>query len=274
MGKCNATKPFLRWMGGKRRVLPELQKRLPRHYKGYFEPFVGGGALFFAEAPSHGYIGDFNPEVANAYQVIKHQPQALLNALAQHENTQEYFYNLRNADRQPEFETWGAVARAARFIFLNRTCFNGLCRTNAKGQFNMAYGHLKKPTVCDADTIWAAHRALRTLRVAHASFEEVLKLARPGDFVYFDPPYVPLSPTANFTAYAKGGFGLHQQRELWRACVMLHRKGVKWMVSNSHTPVVLDLWRAFNVKTIHAPRTNAAAATSRGAVREVLVTNY
>lgn len=267
-------KPFLRWLGGKRRILPEIKKRMPKSYKGYFEPFIGGGALFFAENPTHGYIGDFNPEVANTYNVIKHQPQALLNELATHENTEKYFYTLRNIDRGDEFKSLTDVQRAARFVYLNRTCFNGMCRMNRRGEFNMSYGYLKNPTISDEKTIWAAHDALRTLRVAHASFEEVLKLAKPGDFVYFDPPYVALSPTANFTSYTAGGFGIHEQRDLWRVCVKLHRKGVKWMVSNSHTPLTVNIWRAFHISTITAPRSNGANKAARRKVQEVLVTNY
>ncbi|MBL4613538.1 MAG: Dam family site-specific DNA-(adenine-N6)-methyltransferase [Magnetovibrio sp.] len=267
-------RPFLRWPGGKRRLLREIQKRLPKHYKGYFEPFIGGGALFFAQRPGFGYIGDFNPEVANAYSVIKHKPAQLIHEVARHRNTETHYYALRNVDRDPEYRQWTDVQRAARFVFLNRTCFNGICRMNRRGQLNMGYGHLKKPTIMRPDDIWAAHHALRTIRVAHASFEEVLKLARPGDFVYFDPPYVPLSATASFTAYTAGGFGVEQQRDLWRVCVKLHRKGVKWMVSNSFTPIVVDLWRAFHVDTVMAPRSNGVGLNARRPVREVLITNY
>jgi len=268
------TDPFLRWPGGKRRLLGELRQHMPETYKGYFEPFIGGGALFLAERPDYGYIGDANPELANVYNVVKHKPTQLIAELALHRNTAKDYYKVRQADRDADFTGWSDVRRAARFVFLNRTCFNGLCRMNAKGQLNMAYGRLKNPDITQARAIWAAHATLRRVRIAHASFDEVLKLARPGDFVYFDPPYVPLSPTANFTDYAAGGFGADKHRELWQLCVKLHRRGIKWMVSNSRTPQVLDLWRAFTTHEIDARRTIAAGPKGRGRVKEVLVTNY
>ncbi len=268
------TKPFLRWVGGKGRLLPELLSRVPSDFKGYFEPFAGGAALFFALLPPYGYIADANTELVNAYRVIKHKPGRLIDALAGLDGNQETFDRLKSADRSPTFGEWSDIDRAARFIFLNKTCFNGLYRVNRKGQFNAAYGYRRNPQILDADNIMAVHRSLRVTRLTAAPFDSLIDMVRPGDFVYLDPPYDPLSKTANFTTYTKGGFGDRDQRAVWQLCVKLHRKGALWMLSNSATPRIRTLFRAFHTDLIDVPRSLSGAVKGRGPVQEVIVRNY
>lgn len=270
---CTA-RPFLKWAGGKRQLLPELLDRVPPTFKTYFEPFVGGGALFFSLQPILAHLTDINPDLINIYQVIQTDVEALIEDLQQHCNTADYFYTLRNADRSPTYQSWTAVQKASRLIYLNKTCYNGLYRVNSKGYFNTPYGSYKKPTIVDINNLRACHVALQEVELGVASFAAVLTKASTGDFVYFDPPYVPVSATANFTSYSQDGFGLEMQVKLRDVCVELDRQGVQFMVSNSYAPIVLDLYNAFKVETVEAARAINSNAAKRGKVQEVIVTNY
>jgi len=228
-------KPFLKWPGGKRQLLRELLHNMPKKYGRFFEPFVGGGALFFAIKPEYGYISDINPELINAYEVVQNSVEELIEGLRKHRNTENYFYELRNADRDQGYKNWDDVEKASRLIYLNKTCFNGLYRMNSDGHFNVPFGFYRNPNILDEDNLIACSVLLKKTEVALASFEAVEKKARRGDFVYFDPPYVPLNKTSSFTKYYKDDFDLDAQFALRELCDRLDSKGVLFMLSNSYT---------------------------------------
>ncbi|MGA1624873.1 MAG: DNA adenine methylase [Prochlorothrix sp.] len=264
----------MKWAGGKRQLLPELLDRVPEQFKTYFEPFVGGGALFFSLQPILAHLTDINPDLINMYQVIQTEVEALIEDLQQHRNTADYFYRIRNVDRSPAYATWSPIQKASRLIYLNKTCYNGLYRVNSKGHFNSPYGSYKNPTLVDHKNLRACHCALQEVTIEVASFEAVLTQASTGDFVYFDPPYVPVSSTANFTSYSQDGFGPEMQERLRDVCVELDRRGVQFMLSNSYAPIVLELYGGFRIDTVQASRAINSNAAKRGKVKEVIVRNY
>jgi DNA adenine methylase len=271
-------KPFLKWVGGKRQLIPVISRHLPRNIQTYYEPFVGAGALLLnIPHPRQLVINDLNAELINCYQVIQKSPQALLQALSRHENTPEYFYALRALDRQPEaFAKLTAVEQAARTIYLNKTCFNGLYRVNRKGQFNSPFGRYRNPNIADEKGILAVHHFLthKPVRILNQDFEKAVQGARAGDFVYFDPPYDPLSSTASFTGYQQDGFGRLEQKRLARLVHDLTRRGCRVMLSNSSTDFICSLYKDFEVMKVPATRRINAVATKRGVVDEVLIMNY
>lgn len=267
-------RPFLKWVGGKRQLLPELLARVPENFETYFEPFVGGGALFFSLQPILACLMDINPDLINIYQVIQTDVEALIQDLQQHRNTADYFYGMRGADRATTYHTWTPVQRASRLIYLNKTCYNGLYRVNSQGHFNSPYGSYKNPRILDAKNLYACHVALQDVQIRVGSFEGVIDSAKAGDFVYFDPPYVPVSATANFTSYSQGGFGLEMQEKLRDVCGELDRRGVQFMVSNSAVPLVLELYQSFRIDTVEAARAINSNGAKRGKVKEVIVRNY
>lgn len=274
-------RPFVKWAGGKRQLVEELLRSRPNQYKRYIEPFIGGGALFFALKPKNAYISDINEELINIYRVVKEDVGALIAELRKHERNyregdpQEYFYTIRTIDRESGYAQWGRVEKAARLIFLNKTCFNGLFRMNSRKQFNTPFGFYANPAIVDERNLLACSKALTTTEIAAAGFDHVLDVAKKGNFVYFDPPYVPLTATANFTSYTGEGFDLEMQTRLRDVCVELDGMGVKWMLSNSHTEFVLDLYKdKFHIRTVEASRAINCKADGRGKVAEVIVTNY
>ena len=272
-------RPILKWVGGKRQLLPQLRYFMPHDYSRYHEPFVGGGALFFDLERTGSYIADINPELINAYQVVGDAQKfdALLARLSQHAeaNNADYYVAMRNQDRAEDFVTHhDAVARAARFIYLNKTCFNGVYRVNSKGHNNVPYGDTTN-LVIDVDGLRAAHRLLTSTHIAQAPFTDVLTQANSGDLVYFDPPYVPLSATSSFTSYAKDGFTYDDQRRLVATMDALRDRGVCVMVSNSWTErtfneLYLSYWRV----PIFANRMVNAKGDGRGKVKEMLAFSY
>lgn len=261
-------------MGGKTQLLPELQKRMPPGFRRYFEPFLGGGALFFRIKPTHARLTDVNPELINAYQTVQQRPVDLIAELNEHRHDKDEFYRVRGADRTPDYPEWSAVQRAARLIYLNKTCFNGLYRVNSRGQFNVPFGRYSNPTICDPENLQACSQALRNAEIACASYLAVEEHAADGDFVYFDPPYEPLNATSNFTSYVQGGFGARDQEALRDLCRRLHQKGVKWMLSNSVAPLILDLYAEFQIDRVGANRAVNSRADRRGKIEEVIVRNY
>lgn len=269
-----APRPFVKWVGGKRQLLDVLHALLPKERPGrYYEPFIGGGAFLFSQLPEVATISDVNSELINCYKVIRDDVEALLRSLCRHKNEEAYFYMTRAKD----VTKLTPVQRASRFIFLNKTCFNGLYRENSKGQFNTPFGRYAKPTIADKVNLMAVSEYLNNadIEIIHSGYQHVLVTALPGDFVYFDPPYVPLTKTANFAGYVKGGFGLNDQTELAEVFAELTRRGVNAMLSNSNTEIVHDLYKAFNIKAVHATRSINCKGGMRGkAANEVLVTNY
>ena len=268
------TYPIVKWVGGKRQLMFELLKNMPKEYNRYFEPFIGGGALFFELQPDNAYISDMNGELINHYQVVRDNVYELIADLQKHDITKEYFMEIRNIDRTKEYKSWSSVKKASRFIYLNRTCFNGMYRVNSKGEFNVPFGHYKNPRILDENNLINCSNLLQRTEIKQADFSEILKKVKKGDFVYFDPPYVPLSETSNFTSYTKDGFDMDMQFKLRDVCDELDTMGVKFLLSNSDTKLVNELYENYNIKKVFASRQINANADGRGKITEVLVRNY
>jgi DNA adenine methylase len=264
----------LKWAGGKGQLLPELLKRLPDHFEAYHEPFVGGGALFFELATqgrtTKAYLSDINAALIDVYLGLRDCLDEVITHLQQHRHDHDYYYEIRALDPA----ALSLPERAARIIYLNKTCYNGLYRENRAGQFNVPFGRYVNPTICDEPNLRAASAILQGVDIARRRFNSVLDYAKTGDFVYFDPPYVPLSPTANFTSYDRAGFGPDDQRQLRDVFVELARRGVGAMLSNSDTPLVRELYAGLHIEQVMAARAVNSKANYRGKVAEVLVLNY
>ncbi|MGN0031119.1 MAG: DNA adenine methylase [Candidatus Gastranaerophilaceae bacterium] len=268
------TYPIVKWVGGKRQLMFELLKNMPQNYNRYFEPFIGGGALFFELQPDNAYISDMNEELINLYQVVRDNVDELITDLQKHDISKEYFMEIRNIDRTEDYKNWSDVQKASRFIYLNRTCFNGMYRVNSKGEFNVPFGHYKNPRIVDENNLINCSNLLQRTEIKHADFSEILTKVQEGDFVYFDPPYVPLSETSSFTSYTKDGFDLDMQIKLRDVCNELNLMGVKFLLSNSDTKFVNELYENYNIKKVFASRQINANADGRGKITEVLVRNY
>lgn len=268
------TYPIVKWVGGKRQLMFELLKNMPENYNRYFEPFIGGGALFFELQPDNAYISDMNEELINLYQVVRDNVDKLITDLKKHDISKEYFMEIRNIDRTEEYKNWSNVKKASRFIYLNRTCFNGMYRVNSKGEFNVPFGHYKNPRILDENNLINCSNLLQKTEIKHADFSEILIKVQKGDFVYFDPPYVPLSETSSFTSYTKDGFDIDMQFKLRDVCDELDSMGVKFLLSNSDTKLVNELYENYNIKKVFASRQINANADGRGKITEVLVRNY
>ena len=208
------------------------------------------------------------------YQVVRDNVDELVVDLQKHDISKEYFMEIRNIDRTEEYENWSDVQKASRFIYLNRTCFNGMYRVNSKGEFNVPFGHYKNPRILDENNLINCSNLLQKTEIKHADFSEILKAVKKGDFVYFDPPYVPLSETSSFTSYTKDGFDIDMQFKLRDVCDELDSMGVKFLLSNSDTKLVNELYENYNIKKVFASRQINANADGRGKITEVLVRNY
>lgn len=267
-------KPFVKWVGGKSQLLPELASRLPENFSRYFEPFLGGGALFFHLQPEKPVLIDINEELINTYRIIKNQTKELIADLHQHIYEKDYFYQIRNVDRTEKYQSWSDVQKASRLIYLNKTCFNGLYRVNSKGEFNTPIGTYKNPKIVDEPNLRACSQALQKAEIITGSFLKVEELVTNNDFVYFDPPYAPLNATSNFTGYSQKGFDRQMQLSLRDLCDRLNRRGIRFMVSNSNAPLILDLYKDYKVEFVHATRAINSKGNKRGKIPEVIVTNY
>jgi DNA adenine methylase len=262
--------PFVKWVGGKRALLPELAARYPARFNRYFEPFLGGGAVFFHLQPERAILADYNAELIETYTAVRDQVDALIRHLASHRNDEDYYYALRAQDPA----TLEPLERASRLIYLNRTCFNGLYRVNARGDFNVPFGKHKNPTICNEPGLKAASLALQDTALHHRSYDKVLDEAQAGDFIYFDPPYHPRTTTSNFTNYTAGSFSEADQAALRDTFRVLADRGCKVMLSNSDTPLIRDLYADFHVEVVMAPRFVNRDASKRGPVSELVVRNY
>jgi DNA adenine methylase len=266
--------PVLKWAGGKRQLLPQIAKFLPTTFGTYIEPFVGGGALFFHLKPRDAVLIDINPELVNVYRVIKEDVQSLIASLKKHVNDSTYFYKIRDVDRdQDRFKEWSDVERASRTIYMNRVCFNGLYRVNKKGEFNVPFGDYKDPQFCDEENLLAVNHSFHETTLVLGTFEQCLEFAKKGDFVYMDPPYVPLSTTASFTSYTRDCFDENAQKKLFSVFKELDNRGCKIMLSNSHCEFILDLYKGYRIETIMAIRAINCVGAKRGKIKEVLVMN-
>lgn len=265
--------PVLKWVGGKTQLLPDLLARLPATFAAYHEPFVGGAALFFTLAAQSRltttWLSDINPALIDTYTALRDCPDAVIASLRQHRYEKDYYYQIR-ALNPAELSL---PERAARLIYLNKTCYNGLYRENKAGQFNVPFGRYSNPLICDEPNLQAASRVLQGVDLAVRPFDSVLERAQPGDLVYFDPPYHPISATANFTTYNKDGFNEADQIRLRDVAADLDRRGVTILLSNSDTPFIRDLYADFSIATVYANRAINTKATARGKVAEVLISN-
>jgi DNA adenine methylase len=261
--------PFLKWVGGKTSLLPELLRHVPDRLRRYHEPFVGGGALFFAVAPRRATLSDNNFELVHCYTQVRDDVHGVLAALARHVYGKEHYQSIRALEPRQ----LAPAERAARFIYLNKTCFNGLWRVNRAGRFNVPIGRYRNPRFHDPAALLAAHHALKTVEILHAPFEAALAKASPGDFVYLDPPYDPVSATSSFASYTADGFTWDDQKRLARACIALNRRGVRFLLSNSATSRIRELYRGFEQRLVRAPRFINSKAECRGRVEELLVFN-
>lgn len=273
-------KPFVKWVGGKRQLLKQFrlmnlyppEKFNPKTGR-YFEPFVGGGAVFFDLLPEKAFLSDLNSDLVITYNVIKNNVEELIKSLNKYKYEKEYFLKIRK--KNPK--TLSDIEVASRFIYLNRTCFNGMYRVNSKGEFNVPFGKYTDPLICDAGNLRKVSGVLKNVEIKHQDYKEVLKKAKKGDFVYFDPPYYPVSKTASFTAYTADAFLDKEQIELRDTFVTLHKRGCFVMLSNSDTPFINEIYS--NVKDIRINKVQAGRAinsksSGRGKITEVLVTNY
>ncbi|MFN9176250.1 MAG: DNA adenine methylase [Synechocystis sp.] len=271
--------PFLKWAGGKRQLLPTIKQYIPKKYRHYYEPFVGAGAVLFSLQPTTSTINDTNSELINCYNVIRDNPDELLSLCQQHEknNSKEHYYRLRSQDRQSDFKTLSSVERAARIIYLNKTCFNGLFRVNSQGQFNVPYGDYVNPVIADPIVIKAVSSFLKesNINICKGDFADSLSTAKKGDFIYFDPPYHPISDTSSFTGYSVNGFGEKEQTRLKSVCDQLSDQGCYVLISNSDASLIRELYRdsRYIIAEVKASRAINSVASKRGRVVELLIHN-
>ena len=269
--------PVLKWAGGKRQLLDSLIPLLPRRITTYCEPFVGGGALLFDLRPNTAYINDINEELINVYNVIKSDAEALIAALRTFRNEAEYFYAVRDWDRNRlEYGARPDVQKAARILYLNKTCYNGLFRVNNAGEFNSPFGRYHNPNIVNAPALRAVGSYLNTAAVHLSSLDyaEVLKTLPKDAFVYLDPPYDPVSGTSGFTGYSRGGFARGDQIRLRECCDGLAARGLKFMLSNSATDFIKRQYAAYHITVVQAKRAVNSDSSKRGEVDELVVRNY
>jgi DNA adenine methylase len=283
-GKINPlVRPFLKWAGGKRQLLPEIVKYVPKMTSKhtYYEPFLGGGALLFELQRPKAVINDRNKELINCYKVIRDSLDELMEELSKdkYSNSETSYYQMRDLDRSTKkYEILSEVEKAARIIYLNKTCYNGLFRVNSQGQFNVPFGRYKNPNFLDDAVLRAVNKYLNSnnITLLNQDFAEAVKDAKRGDFVYFDPPYDPVSETASFTGYDVNGFNRDEQKRLKKVFDDLNKRGCKVMLSNSCTDFILDLYKDYQdtIIKVRATRSINSNALKRGRVDEVLVLNY
>jgi len=269
--------PFLKWAGGKRQLLAQIRSFVPREYGRYFEPFVGAGALLFDLQPRCAVINDANNELINCYLAVRDYPGELIEELRRHVLSKEHYYALRAWDRKPDYCSRSCVERAARIIFLNKTCFNGLFRVNSQGQFNVPFGNYRNPRIANPAVIQAVSAYLNQAEISiiSADFSLAVESAREGDFVYFDPPYDPLSSTASFTGYSLGSFDRTKQTQLKELCDALTERGCRVLISNSATDFIRSLYsgRDYQVQEVSATRAINSVGSLRGKISELLILN-
>ena len=266
-------RPFLKWAGGKQRLIDQYQEYFPDFddINRYYEPFIGSGAIFFHYQPETAVLAERNETLMEVYRAVQQDVEAVIKALRVHYNDSDYFYEVRAQD----VTQLTVSQRAARIIFLNKTCYNGLFRENSKGKFNVPFGRYKSPKICNEKRLRRASAALENVTLMAADFEDVVETAVAGDFLYFDPPYAPLSATSSFTQYDKHGFALADQIRLSETVAKLTKRGCKVMLSNSSAPIIYDLYeRDYQLVEMQARRNINSKGSQRGPVKELLILNY
>ncbi|EYF02178.1 DNA adenine methylase [Chondromyces apiculatus] len=268
-------RPFLKWVGGKGQLLDQYRPLFPKRFGRYFEPFVGGAAVFFHLRTSTSVdldaaLTDVNEELVNCYRVVRDEVEPLIQVLQGHRYDRDHYYAVRGLEPRD----MSHVERAARTVFLNRSGFNGLYRVNQEGRFNVPFGRFTKPKICDAENLRTCSSALRGVHLAVRDFSKVADDVNPGDFVYLDPPYPPVSATANFTSYIPGGFNWADQLRLYEVFCTLAQKRAFVMLSCSDVPQIRHVYRDFSIDSVQASRSINSRATGRGKVGEIVVRNY
>lgn len=270
--------PVLKWVGGKRQIMPLIVALLPKDIRKltYIEPFIGGGAVLFHLQTKKAIINDFNSELINVYEVIKNNLEDLITDLKKHKNDSDYFYAIRGLDRTKKFEKLSKIKKASRVIYLNKTCFNGLYRVNNAGEFNAPFGRYKNPNIVNEPTLKAVSKYLNAndIQLRSEDYEKILKDAKGSSFVYLDPPYHPLSESSNFTGYVKGGWDVDDQVRLREACDKLNDRGIKFLLSNSASEFIKDQYKKYHINIVKANRSINSNGEKRGEVEEVLIRNY
>ncbi len=272
-------KPFVKWAGGKRQIIDKLLKFVPTEFNTYYEPFAGGGALLFELSPRSAVINDYNAELINVYNCIKDENKfsKMCNELNHYESKhcEEFYFEIRNKDRDKnQFNKMADYKRAARTIYLNKSCFNGLYRVNSKNEFNVPFNKKTKVNTYDAQNLSIIHSYLNynNVQILNIDFEEAVKDAKKGDFIYFDPPYD--SDTSTFNSYTEIGFGKEEQKRLSEVFKKLSNKGCYVMLSNHNTELINELYKDYNIHVIKAQRNINANGQKRGKVEEVIITNF
>ncbi|MFP3951912.1 MAG: DNA adenine methylase [Candidatus Bathyarchaeia archaeon] len=268
-------KPILKWAGGKRSLLSEITSLFPSDYKErkYHEPFIGGGAVFFEIKPESGSINDINSRLMNFYKVVRDKPKKLVKTAKQYKHDEDEYYKQRDRFNEPNIPD---VEEAALLLYLNKIGFNGLYRENSDGEFNVPFGRYKNPTIVPEKRIRKASKILQNVEIFNRDFEYIVDYSEEGDLCYFDPPYLPVSDTADFTSYSKDGFSYQDQLRLRDACIRLDEKGVFFVLSNSYVEPLIEKYEetdSFRILTVQANRSINSDASNRGPINEILVTN-
>jgi len=267
-------RPVLKWVGGKRRLIEQIIELFPENYndRAYHEPFFGGGALFFHLEPNRGSINDVNKRLINFYRVLKEKPKELIEEASQYIYDKAEYYRLRTRFNEEQLTE---VEDAAILLYLNKTGYNGLYRVNSKGKYNVPFGRYKNPRIVDEERIIEASKLLENISINSERFYSVKKHAERGDLVYFDPPYLPVSETSDFTAYSKSGFGYEDHVLLKDTCLDLDQRGVYFVQSNSYVEPILELYKdiGFRIEIVQMNRAINSKTSRRGGVNEILVTN-
>jgi len=269
---------FLKWAGGKLQLIKQFEKLFPASFRNYYEPFVGSGAVFFfiksKLKPNKAILSDTNEELINCFVIVRDKPSELIEVLLNYRkrHSKEQYYEVRSL----EPDALDNINRAARLIYLNKTCFNGLYRVNSKGQFNVPFGDYENPSIFDTNALFQASQLLQGVQLRVMNFEKVIDFAEKDDFVYFDPPYIPLSKTSNFTQYSRSHFSMKQQKLLSKVFKLLDSRGCFVMLSNSDHSSTRELYQGYekNIVIVRAKRKINSIGTKRGAINEVVLTNY
>lgn len=269
--------PIVKWVGGKRQLITDIESNLPSKFNTYHEPFFGGGALLFHLQPKKAVINDYNEDLMNTYLCVKEYPDKLIESLKKHLNTSEYFYEIRDKDRtKSTYKKMNIIEKSSRLIYLNKTCYNGLFRVNSSGQFNTPFGGYKNPNIVNEPTLKAVSKYFNDndITILHGDYQDTLSYIHENDLVYLDPPYDPVSDTASFTGYSEIGFNKEDQIKLRDFCVQIHNRGAYFLLSNSATDFIKELYKEFHIEIVKAKRPINSIGSKRGEIDEVLVRNY